>query len=101
MLVKQRLTKHNSDTLQQLDIEERVEKLEETLESVVVGYERCVGKADSRIAVPVGGEVLDEGMNGVRKGKRKLVVDGDDTEAPITNGTSRKRPRVIDDDDDE
>ncbi|KAL9053368.1 MAG: hypothetical protein Q9162_004809 [Coniocarpon cinnabarinum] len=99
MLVKQRLTKHNSDALQQMQIEERVEKLEETLESVVVGYQKCLERCDRRVAVVVSSKQAVNGAD--RKGKRKSMEDGDDDVVMVTNGSARKRARVVDDEDDE
>jgi len=46
LLVKQRLYKHNKDTLIQLDYNDRIEKLEETAGGVELGYGRLLRKLD-------------------------------------------------------
>lgn len=79
LYVKQRLYVFNRDALAQLDREERVEKLEATVENVLVDYERLLELAEKRGAR---GAEEESGSGGVavRRGKRKVVVDEDEDE---------------------
>ena len=86
MLVKQRLYRHNKDSLAQLDRVERIEKLEQALGSVEVDYARLLrafdarGKvvkvdADGALKLPVGSkrpsaQPESEDEDGERGGKR-------------------------------
>jgi histone acetyltransferase 1 len=80
LLVKQRIYRQNKDTLGQLEIPERVEKLEETVRSVEFEYARLLEK-HSRIS--------NHSVSDAANGKRKLVDDG----AP---GSSYKKARFDD-----
>ena len=103
MLAKQRLTRHNKDTLQQLEVEERVEKLDETLESVIVGYDKVLERCEDKKLISIGVDGTDAAVNGraPNKTKKRNVVDEDEDE-PVINGRPRaKRKKVIEDEDDE
>jgi histone acetyltransferase 1 len=116
MLVKQRLYKHHRDTLIQLEMDERIEKLDETLRNVEEGYENLLRaftvKAASRRAVggagqkeAPGDEMAAEGEAGSfgtasrERGKRKYVVmededEDEDVAEPESPDGSSKRPKV-------
>lgn len=77
MLVKQRLYKRHRDMLIQVDADERVEKLEQTLANVEEGYDNLLK------AFMAKEEAIKEGGGGGggearARTKRKLVVDEDD-----------------------
>jgi histone acetyltransferase 1 len=112
LIVKQRLFMHNMDQLIQLEVEERVEKLEETVAVVEMDYARIlevVGNRAQRIAAFGGraGEMFKVAQEDV------VDVDMDDIEddggaeqTRAGNDGGRlpsriKRKRVIDDEDDE
>ena len=80
---------------------------------MIVGYEKVLEKCEGRVAVVgggMGGLGESSGMdgksgkngketNGVSKGKRKVVDDGDGEEhLPVRNGTPKKRKVVVSDD---
>ncbi|OJD17165.1 hypothetical protein AJ78_02709 [Emergomyces pasteurianus Ep9510] len=89
MLVKQRLYKHHRDLLIQLDREERLGKLEETVGNVEEGYDGLLKAFQRRETREGNGVGEEEGENGdvggeegpVReRGKRKFTVLEDDEE---------------------
>ncbi|KAL2021070.1 hypothetical protein VTK56DRAFT_7725 [Thermocarpiscus australiensis] len=75
LLVKIRLYKHNRDALGQLEIPERVKKLEEAVSSVEFDYARLLIKAEE--------QQKKLSTNGSAIGKRKLteVEDGEQSES--------------------
>lgn len=96
LLVKQRLYKHNKELLAQLELEERVEKLEETLNGVERDYVRlleAVAKREKKIEGtgalqamhPATGDTL---MNKLEKRVpvKRRVVDEDDEDEEGQNG---------------
>ena len=76
LLVKQRIYRQNKDQLMQVDHEERVEKLEETVATQWRDYERLLEKMEEHGAEEEIEE--DEGARRERKGKRKIVDDEDE-----------------------
>lgn len=76
LLVKQRIYKQNKDLLIQLEKEERVEKLEQTLEMQKAGYEQLLERLQTDVAEEGEGVAVREGG---RK-KRKIVEEDDDEE---------------------
>lgn len=123
LLVKQRLYKHNKASLIQLDLEERIEKLEETLMGVERDYLRLLENADRKArklalavaeASEAGGTGAEKtnGQSAGRSLKRRAAVDDDEqntddaqTEEPApTNGHAVSRGvkrRIVDEDEDE
>lgn len=79
MLVKQRLYKRHKDMLIQVDVDERVEKLEQTLANVEEGYDNLL-KAFMVKEAAVGKEGGDDAPPGDARArtKRKLVVEEED-----------------------
>jgi len=104
LLAKQRLYKHNAEVLGQLELEERVDKLEETLAGVERDYERILEGAERRatrggVAVAVNnGEASDvahshakrELVLGQSRGSKRKVVDEDDDEDEQRRETDAK-----------
>jgi histone acetyltransferase 1 len=81
LLVRQRLYKHNMDTLIQLDAPERIEKLEEAAGGVEMDYGRMLGKLER--GLKKNGEQLAEGLKTVEESRKRAreedeeVVEGD------------------------
>jgi len=103
LYVKQRLYIQNRDVLVQLDPEDRVDKLEATLESIQNDYERLLAMVEKRKSFVTNGKAA-EGAS--RLGKKRRLHDGDeaDTESSTAASASRKKrqsKRVLDDDDEE
>ncbi len=73
LLVKQRLYRHNKELLGQIERDERIDKLGETLRSVEFEYVRLLAAYDRRSAF--------EGVAASAKGKRKL---GEESEGPVS-----------------
>jgi histone acetyltransferase 1 len=95
LYVKQRLIIANLDTLAQLDREERIERLEATVENIQVDYDRLLELARTRTR-SVGNQT---GSNkGSSKRKKKVVVESDEGEddaeagdvAPMSSKKKRK-----------
>ncbi|KAK4982453.1 histone acetyltransferase 1 [Elasticomyces elasticus] len=94
LYVKQRLYVFNSDQLAQLDRQERIERLEATVESVRVDYERLLALAEKWASY----ESVGDGEAGVgalgsgqRRRKRKIVdedEDDDEGEGGIGDGVA-------------
>lgn len=86
LLVKHRLYKRNKDQLMQLELEERIEKLEETLKGVESEYLRILEGADRR------------------QTEDRSVKDTTQKDQSERNGSGSKRragKRIIDEDGDE
>ena len=104
MYVKKRLYLFNRDQLAQLEKEERVEKLEGTVDSVQEAYvtllekvERYEGERET--GVNGGGEQSVGGASSAGKGqrKRKVVEDEDDQDEEVVEGNGvngHKKPRA-------
>ncbi|KAL1955856.1 hypothetical protein VTO42DRAFT_8014 [Malbranchea cinnamomea] len=114
MLVKQRLYKRHRDMLTQIDLQERIDKLEETLRNVEEGYESLLKAFTAKAArrEEAVSQAQEKSVKGKQKeedgeeelggeegpsrerGKRKFVVfeEEDDGEGPEseTNGASKK-----------
>ena len=86
MLVKQRLYKRHRDMLIQVDLDERVEKLEQTLSNVEEGYDNLLkafmAKEEAAKEMEGAGDVKS-------RLKRKLVVEDDDDDED--EDTSKKQ----------
>jgi histone acetyltransferase 1 len=76
LFVKQRLYRHNKDSLIQLDRAERIDKLEEALDNVEADYARLLRTLDQRRNKPTNG--IDDG-----NGKR-LAIEGQTEGEPLT-----------------
>ncbi|RAL17716.1 histone acetyltransferase catalytic subunit HAT1 [Aspergillus homomorphus CBS 101889] len=110
MLTKQRLYKRSRDLLIQLDLSDRVEKLEETVTNVEEGYEALLKAFNAReealkakeeamgdAATAESTVVLNEPGQGSRepRNKRKLTVaDDEDDEEEEDGDLLNKRPKV-------
>lgn len=70
LIVKQRLYRHNKDILSQIDVEERIDKLQETLGGVGLAYARLLALHDEA--------VKHSGTTSVTNGKRKMDDDADE-----------------------
>lgn len=81
LFVKQRLYRHNKDSLAQLDVPERIEKLDETLGSVELDYDRLLRTLDARQALKYKPEI--------GKGKKRATDDESEAAEPAI-----KRARV-------
>lgn len=106
MLVKQRLYKRSRDMLIQLDLSDRIQKLDETLTNVEEGYEALLKAFTAREEKRSEEEYVDAkttsmsegGANGARNRdriKRKLtVVEDDDDDDLDQESEAIKRPKV-------
>lgn len=110
MLVKQRLYKRSRDILIQLDLPDRIQKLDETITNVEEGYEALLTVFDARekgkatSAPPADETVMTEGatITGTLRAKRKYALedeedeDDDDDEDQDGNGRAEaaKRPKM-------
>jgi histone acetyltransferase 1 len=83
LFVKQRLYRHNKDTLIQLDRAERIDKLDDALSAVEADYGRLLRTLDQRL------EKKPENGNGEGNGKRAADEDLED------GGPSSKRVKII------
>ncbi|PYI26139.1 histone acetyltransferase type B catalytic subunit [Aspergillus indologenus CBS 114.80] len=107
MLTKQRLYKRSRDLLIQLDLSDRIEKLEETVTNVEEGYEALLKAFNAREeelkareeelsdeATTESTVVLDESGEGSRaqRNKRKLTVEDDEDEEEEDSPV--KRPKA-------
>ena len=73
--MKQRVYKRNKDTLMQLERDERIAKVEETVQSVQADYERLLERMKKLKA----DEMVDKGTASSRqRGKRKTIVEDED-----------------------
>lgn len=90
LLVKQRLTIFNRDALIQLPVDERIEKLEQTLEGVERDYVRLLELAERRQAREEAGEAAE------REGAAEASA-----RAKGSLGKPRAKKRVIEEDDDD
>jgi len=102
LYVKERLYLQNRDVLVQLDPEDRVDKLEATLESIQNDYERLLVMVEKRKSFDSNGKAA---RGGGQLGKKRKLNDEDegDTESSTTASVTRKKrqpKRVIDDDED-
>ena len=94
LLVKQRVYKRNKDTLMQLEREERIDKVEETVASVQADYERLL----ERMA-KLSPDEKNGGGSAIavrQRGKRKTVVEdgvdsSHDEEGEEESGMKRRR----------
>ncbi|EFQ99462.1 histone acetyltransferase type B catalytic subunit [Nannizzia gypsea CBS 118893] len=116
MLVKQRLYKRHRDMLIQIDKDERVVKLDETLQNVEEGYDVLLkafderpsgsGKGKGKARVQDGADDDTEGVSEApissnkKRSKRKFTVEEDDEDdemvdaQPAKNGGGKKKPKV-------
>ena len=110
LLVKQRLYKRSKDVLIQLDLSERIEKLDETVTNVEEGYESMLqGFAEREDSLKAREEEAAELATSLEKAgenpsgtlgrdqrvKRKFTVDDEeDDEASEDGDVASKRPKV-------
>lgn len=88
LLVKQRIYKKNKDVLSQLDRFDRIDRVEQTLADQANDFERLLKEmADFQEA---GESEVSEKRD---RGKRKMVLDEDDSDEEI--GGVEKRPRSV------
>lgn len=85
LYVKARLYAFNRDTLIQMDREDRIEKLEETMDSIQSDYERLLALADKRARQASNIEIASDGA-AKKSRKRKVVVDDDEDSDDSTLG---------------
>jgi histone acetyltransferase 1 len=90
MLTKQRLFKRHKELLQELELIDRVEKLDDTVRNVEEGYEITLKAVEGRLP----GATDEEAPAGlVSRNKRKLAIEDDEDEDE--NGSeAAKRPKV-------
>lgn len=95
MLTKQRLFKKHRELLTELELLDRVEKLDDTVRNVEEGYEITLDALEGRLPSP---EEESGAASSGRREKRKLTVEDEedeDEEAEESNGTPlAKRPKV-------
>ncbi|KAJ6135575.1 hypothetical protein N7512_000735 [Penicillium capsulatum] len=89
MLTKQRLYKKHRELLNELELIDRVEKLDDTVRNVEEGYEITLGALKDRL--PDVSEETPAESSG-RRDKRKLVVEDEDDEE--NEAELVKRPKV-------
>ncbi|KAF4553370.1 Histone acetyl transferase-like protein [Elsinoe fawcettii] len=108
LLAKERLYQFNRDSLAQLDLEERVEKVDAATDGLKEDYERLLEGVEKRERA-VGGANGTNGNAGSTKKRRKRVQiqeeEGDDGEAveEKEEGSSRKKKRkaIVEDDEED
>ncbi|KAJ6125673.1 hypothetical protein N7523_003293 [Penicillium sp. IBT 18751x] len=89
MLTKQRLYKKHKELLNELDIMDRVEKLDDTVQNVEEGYEITLEALEGRLPGPEN----EAPFNLSRRDKRKLTVEDDEDEEE-DEASASKRPKV-------
>lgn len=101
MLTKQRLYKKHKELLDELELLDRVEKLDDTVRNVEEGYEMTLEAFEGRLPGSDGeeGEEYAEPSGSVRREKRKLaVVEDEDDEWEDVEEDNRtelaKRPKI-------
>lgn len=102
LIVKQRLYKFNLDQLAQLDLEERIDKLEETLGGVERDYVRILDMVEKRSArskqdadtasdaavIAIATEA--SAASASRRGKKRKILDDDDEDEAYESGTPQR-----------
>lgn len=95
MLTKQRLFKKHQELLKELELIDRVEKLDDTVRNVEEGYEITLDALEGRLPDP---EEESSTTSSSRREKRKLTVaDEDDEDDEVEEASSTplaKRPKV-------
>ncbi|KAJ5599168.1 Acyl-CoA N-acyltransferase [Penicillium hetheringtonii] len=91
MLTKQRLYKKHKELLDELDLTDRVEKLDDTVRNVEEGYEITLSALEGRL--PDAEEETTEASSSGR-GKRKLAVSDDEDEEEDNGAEAAKRPKI-------
>lgn len=112
MLVKQRLYKRSRDILIQLELQDRIQKLDETVTNVEEGYDQLLTVFDARekgratFAPDVDSDadkvITAEGVTTMHalRAKRKYAIEDDEDEEDdeevelIEAGQAAKRPKV-------
>ncbi|KAF3393866.1 Histone acetyltransferase type B catalytic subunit, partial [Penicillium rolfsii] len=90
MLIKQRLFKKHKELLQELELIDRVEKLDDTVRNVEEGYEITLKAVEGRLPGAADGEAPAPLAS---RNKRKLAIEDDEDEDE--NGSEAgKRPKV-------
>ncbi|KAL1966084.1 hypothetical protein VTN77DRAFT_4832 [Rasamsonia byssochlamydoides] len=97
MLVKQRLYKRSRDVLIQLDLSDRIQKLDETLANVEEGYENLLKALDNREERI---EAREEGEEAEVDPKKATIAEGNANGSFGRDRTKRKYT-VIEDEEDE
>jgi histone acetyltransferase 1 len=90
LLVKQRIYKQHRDLMIQLESEERIEKLEETLTMQWLDYERLLAKLE----IENGDSEESTEPRAVNRSKRKVVDDDDDEDEVDEDQVAAKRPKA-------
>jgi histone acetyltransferase 1 len=90
MLTKQRLFKKHKELLQELELIDRVEKLDDTVRNVEEGYEITLKAVEGRL--PGGGDEEAPAAL-VSRNKRKLAIE-DDEDDDENGSEAAKRPKV-------
>lgn len=92
MLTKQRLYKKHKELLNELELLDRVEKLDDTVQNVEEGYELTLTALEGRLPDSDAAEEASASRGG-RREKRKLIVEDEEDEEE--NGAeAAKRPKV-------
>lgn len=92
MLTKQRLYKKHKELLDELELIDRVEKLDDTVQNVEEGYEITLSALEGRLP---DAEVAEEpsASRGGRREKRKLTVEDEEDEEENST-VAAKRPKA-------
>lgn len=91
MLTKQRLYQKHKQLLDELELLDRVEKLDDTVQNVEEGYEITLSALEGRL--PEVDVVTEASTSRGGRGKRKLTIEDDEDEEE--NGAeAAKRPKV-------
>jgi histone acetyltransferase 1 len=92
MLTKQRLYKKHKELLSELELLDRVEKLDATVQNVEEGYELTLDALEGRLPDAESDEAEAPTGSRDKRVKRKLTVEDDDDEEDGTE--MAKRPKV-------
>ncbi|KAM7196012.1 Acyl-CoA N-acyltransferase [Naviculisporaceae sp. PSN 640] len=92
LLVKKRIYIHNKDALGQLELEERIEKLGETVDGVEFDFARLLSKAEAQKK-----RVLAEDNAATSNGKRKSIDDDDAADGEQASKAKKARLASVED----
>ncbi|KAF2218483.1 acyl-CoA N-acyltransferase [Elsinoe ampelina] len=106
LLAKERLYQFNRDSLAQLDLEERVEKVDAAVDGLKEDYERLLESVEKREKV-AGASNGTNGTPSTKKRRKRVEIqedegeDGEAIEEKESGGRKKKRRAIVEDDDED